>query len=78
MNIGTYYLNLSSEKLEQLENKYNFIPNQTNESAANASLSHLCYSKTLEIAEHKKHQKPTKQLETSLAEMRHYAVRHYK
>lgn len=76
MNIGKYYLNLSSGKLEQLENKYNFIPNQTNESAANVSLSHMCYSKTLEIAEHKKHQKPTKQLEKSLAEIRHYAVKH--
>lgn len=78
MNISKYYLNLSSEELERFENKYNFIPCQNNVAAANTSLNHLCYSKTIEIAGRKKQQKPTKQLETSLAEMRHYAVKHLK
>lgn len=78
MNIGKAYLNLTTNKLDDLEKSYDFIPHMTNEAAIAKSLNAVCYHKTLEIAKLKSKQKMTNIHEMSLAEIRNYAVKHLK
>ena len=65
------------EELTVLEQKYDFIPDETPAGAAEKSLNSLCRIQTRDIATCRRQKKPTTLYEKKLREYRDYAFRHY-
>ncbi|MFV0627149.1 MAG: hypothetical protein ACK5N8_07360 [Alphaproteobacteria bacterium] len=65
------YLDETSETLQLLENKYNFLETKINRKK---SLNNICLKKTTDIAKLKKKNVPSAKLEVLLKEYRNYAV----
>lgn len=71
------YFSLSLQEMYDLENRYNFIPCDTPLDAMQDSLSRLCLRTVRDIAETKKQQRSTQQLEQNLRFYRDYAVEQF-
>lgn len=76
MNPHKLYLQSKKDELHEIECRFDFIPNFTNQGAITKSLNKLCYHKTLEIARLKGLAQPSHKHEKTLAECRDYAVSH--
>lgn len=71
-----YYLEETSENIEQAENKYNFLPKEEKQHVY--SLNKICLSKTIDIAKTRKNQLSTIELEENLKKYRDYAIKNHK
>lgn len=73
MNIKSF-LKLSDKKLIELENKYNFLPNQTQIDELNLSFDKACLKETARIARLHSLQKQTLFSEKKLSQKRKEAI----
>lgn len=63
------YVNKNSD---EVENKYDFIPNETSTYVAKNSINKTCLAMTKRIAENREQNAPTDDLEKKLTEFRDY------
>lgn len=70
MSIRKVYLEKETKEIEQIENRYNFIPKTEDV----FSMNKLCLDKTLSIAKLKNKKANTEKLEFLLKKYREYAV----
>ncbi len=75
MSLHKFYLQQNSDTLDNTENKFDFIPDMTNQTAAK-SLDKICRIKIEEISDLRNTNADTSCSEKKLREYRDYAVRH--
>lgn len=74
MNIKKYLL-LSDYKLSELENSYNYLPNEHEIDTIGLSIDRSCLKETAKIARLHAKQRQSSDLEKSLSEKRRQAIR---
>ena len=69
------YLKKNADEIKYMENKYNFIPNETSVAAISKSMDKVCLKTTKDIAMTKEKFQKTEHLEEILHAYREYAVK---
>ncbi|MDR1025958.1 MAG: hypothetical protein LBL47_01035 [Lactobacillus sp.] len=73
----SFYLGKSAREIEEIENRYNYIPIETNAAAADVALNSICLKTVKDITVLRHKNMETKTLETILKKYRDYAVKAY-